>query len=315
MRAAKNDNYEGLNDFEILLRRAYLFWKPVIPRRLQIFLRRNFVFRKLSHCTNFWPIDEGAKLPPRGWVGWPDGKRFALVLTHDVETQKGQEKCIQLAEVEESLGFKSAFNFTARQYEVSREVQAWLRSKYFEVGLHGLYHDGNLFRNRKTFEAQIPVINRYLREWGAVGFRCPSMYHNLDWIGELNIEYDSSTFDTDPFEPQPDGVGTIFPFRVRSVSGRRDYLELPYTLPQDHTLFVIMQEKSIEIWKKKLDWIADHRGMALLITHPDYMDFKGDGNNSGKYPVRYYVEFLEYIISKYQGKYWHGVPQKLGTFV
>jgi hypothetical protein len=314
MRAAKDENYVGLNDFEILLRRAYLFWKPVIPERLQIFLRRNYVFRKLSRCNSIWPIDERAKLPPQGWVGWPDGKRFALVLTHDIETQKGQEKCIQLAEVEEGLGFKSSFNFTAKQYEVSREVQAWLRSKCFEVGLHGLYHDGDLFRNRKTFEAQVMEMNRCLRDWGAVGFRCPSMYHNLDWIGELNIEYDSSTFDTDPFEPQPDGVGTIFPFRVRRVSGGRDYLELPYTLPQDHTLFVIMQEKSINIWKKKLDWIADHRGMALLITHPDYMDFRGNGNTSGKYPVRYYIEFLEYLNSKYQGKYWHVLPQDVVHF-
>ena len=167
MRAAENDNYEGLNDFEILLRRAYLFWKPVIPRRLQIFLRRNFVFRKLSHCTNFWPIDEGAKIPPRGWVGWPDGKRFALVLTHDVETQKGQEKCIRLAEVEERLGFRSSFNFTARQYEVSREVQAWLRSKS-EVVSMGCIMMGIYSRSKNEF--QIPDINRYLRDWGPVGF-------------------------------------------------------------------------------------------------------------------------------------------------
>jgi len=28
--------------------------------------------------------------------------------------------------------------------------------------------------------------------------------------------YDSSTFDTDPFEPQPDGRHTMFPFRVHA---------------------------------------------------------------------------------------------------
>ena len=47
-----------------------------------------------------------------------------------------------------------------------------------------------------------------------MGFRTPTMFHHLEWTGELDIEYDSSTFDTDPFEPQPDGVGTIFPFWV-----------------------------------------------------------------------------------------------------
>ena len=40
------------------------------------------------------------------------------------------------------------------------------------------------------------------------------MLHNLEWFHDLNVKYDSSTFDTDPFEPQPDGVGTIFPFWV-----------------------------------------------------------------------------------------------------
>jgi hypothetical protein len=31
---------------------------------------------------------------------------------------------------------------------------------------------------------------------------------------------DASSFDIDPFEPQPDGVGTIFPLHQRGVPGR-----------------------------------------------------------------------------------------------
>jgi hypothetical protein len=34
-----------------------------------------------------------------------------------------------------------------------------------------------------------------------------------------------------------------------------------------------MREKNIDIWKRKLDWIVENEGMALLITHPDYMNF------------------------------------------
>ena len=45
------------------------------------------------------------------------------------------------------------------------------------------------------------------------------MQHNLQWLHALNAEYDSSTFDTDPFEPEPDGVGTIFPFWVPGPNG------------------------------------------------------------------------------------------------
>ena len=40
------------------------------------------------------------------------------------------------------------------------------------------------------------------------------MLRNLDWLHDLDVQYDASTFDTDPFEPQPDGRHTMFPFRV-----------------------------------------------------------------------------------------------------
>ena len=42
-----------------------------------------------EHYKDVWPIDERAGSAPAGWTGWPDGKRFALVLTHDVDTAPG----------------------------------------------------------------------------------------------------------------------------------------------------------------------------------------------------------------------------------
>jgi GNAT superfamily N-acetyltransferase len=92
-------------------------------------------------------------------------------------------------------------------------------------------------------------------------------------------------------------------------------VELPYTLPQDFLLFVLMQEKNIDIWKKKLDWIADQGGMALFITHPNYMNFNFNNTPSyDEYPVKYYEEFLEYIKSKYEGQYWHALPRDVARF-
>ena len=69
------------------------------------------------------------------------------------------------------------------------------------------------------------------------------MYHNLDWTQSLNVTYDASTFDTDPFEPHPDGLGTIFPKWISANGTGKGYVELPYTLPQDFTLFVLMREE------------------------------------------------------------------------
>jgi peptidoglycan/xylan/chitin deacetylase (PgdA/CDA1 family) len=298
----------------MLTQKIYYRLKPGIPRWLQIQLRRWVVLNKREKYSNVWPIDEKSANPPNGWSGWPDGKQFALVLTHDVETLAGQQKCFQLAKLEESLGFRSSFNFVPEEYNVSHTLRNYLTEHGFEVGAHGLYHDGNLFSSKKKFQKQAFEINRYLKEWKSVGFRTPCMYHNLEWISGLNIEYDSSTFDTDPFEPQPDGVGTIFPFWVQNGSKNKGFVELPYTLPQDFTLFVLMREKKIDIWKRKLDWIAGKGGMALLNTHPDYMDFGGKKPGMEEYPVEYYEEFLQYIKSRYGSQIWHALPKDISRF-
>jgi hypothetical protein len=138
------------------------------------------------------------------------------------------------------------------------------------------------------------------------------MLRNLDWFHDLNIEYDASTFDTDPFEPQSDGAGTIFPFWVQGdCSG---YVELPYTLPQDYTLYVLMREADFDIWKQKLEWIAEHGGMALVNTHPDYMKFNGKKPKQGEYPAEYYERFLRYVRERYGEDYWHSLPKELARF-
>jgi hypothetical protein len=292
----------------------YYFMKPLIPRRVQILLRRMITRRKVAHFVNVWPIDSGAGKLPVGWKGWPDGKRFAIVLTHDVDTAKGQENCKRLADLEIQLGFRSSYNFVPKRYHVKPELRGYLVKSRFEVGVHGLYHDGKYYTSRDEFRKRALEINKYLREWNAVGFRTPSMLHNLEWIADLNIEYDASTFDTDPFEPQSDGVGTIFPFLVSAKSRNEGFVELPYTLPQDFTLFILMKEKSIAIWKRKLDWIVENGGMALVNTHPDYMNFGITKMGLEEYPAALYAEFLKYIKTRYDGQYWLELPKNVARF-
>jgi len=293
--------------------KLYYACKPLIPRRVQLGLRRMLVRRMLPSYTSVWPICPEADKTPEDWSGWPDGKRFALVLTHDVDTARGQERCEALMTIEEKLGFRSAFLFVPERYPVSRDLQQRLRSRGFEVGVHGLNHDGKLYQSRARFRSRAVRINQYLREWGCTGFRSPAMHCNLDWLGDLDITYDASTFDTDPFEPQPQGAGTIFPFWVRRVGAQSGYVELPYTLPQDSTLFVMMKERGPERWKQKLDWVAERGGMALLNAHPDYMTFEGRPRFD-TYPADYYEQFLEYVKTRYAGQYWHVLPNDLARF-
>ena len=258
----------------------YYLIKPLLPRTLQVFMRRIIVKRQRIKYSNVWPINEKTAVPPDGWQGWPENKKFALVLTHDVEDQRGYKRVEKLLELEKKQGFKSSFNFVPKRYTVTHELRTFLRENGFEIGVHGLYHDGKLYNNQQRYQHRGIEINKYLQEWGAVGFRAPSMHQNLDWNCYLNIEYDLSSFDTDPFEPQSAGTGTIFPEIFQNCALRQDcqldcngYVEMPYTLPQDYTTFILMQEKGIDIWKQKIDWVAVKGGMVLLNTHPDYMCF------------------------------------------
>ena len=359
------------------LNKIFYTIKPFIPRSLQIFLRRRMVTYKRKKYSHIWPIDPYAVSPPKGWQGWPDNKKFALIISHDVDSQEGHDKCYQLMEVEESLGFRSTFNIVPEKYRVSKSLIEDLKNRGFEVGVHGLNHDGKLFFSQKIFNQRAKRINHYFQKWGSKGFTSPSMLCNLNWMHALKMTHSTSTFDTDPFEPQQNPVGTIFPFWVRnsheakkplessqsnhsktlrpsesvqfcsrtkkaniltgdiqkvfrglkcepdaefeqkgtfSEGRKKGYVELPYTLPQDFTLFILMKEKNIHIWKKKLDWIAQKGGMALFNSHPDYMNFNEQKNGNEEYAAEFYIEFLEYIKQRYKDQYWHALPKDIAHF-
>ena len=378
----------------MLFRRLYYLVKPYLPWRLRMGVRGWLARRKREAVKDVWPIDESAGRAPEGWPGWPEGKKFAFVITHDVEGPDGLEKCRRLAELEMELGFRSSFNFIPEGgYTVPPDLRDWLKGHGFEVGIHDLQHDGKLFDSRRGFAAKAQRINYYLREWGAVGFRAGFMLRNLDWLHAFDICYDASTFDTDPFEPQSDGMGTIFPFfiarsdekvgrvavpavaaregrvpnapsdpsrriaenppyplpeggpapeapephsrskmedgkggtpssivhrpssigelDVPGASSRSGYVELPYTLPQDSTLFFLLHEKTPGIWLRKLDWIAAHGGMALINVHPDYLRFDGEKPSARTFSVSLYSELLRCASQKYAGQFWNPRPSEL----
>jgi glycosyltransferase involved in cell wall biosynthesis len=298
----------------MLTRNFYYAVKPVVPLFLRRGVRRWFARRRRNEAGNIWPILPGSECPPPGWPGWPGGKRFAFVLTHDVEGPDGLAKCRELMRLEMKWGFRSSFNFIPEgDYRVSKELRDELTANGFEVGIHDLHHDGKLYRRREEFALKASKINGYLTDWGAVGFRSGFMLHKLDWLGDLNIQYDASTFDTDPFEPQPDGAGTIFPFWNGGCRGR-GYVELPYTLAQDSTLFLLFGEPTPDIWLRKLEWLAQHGGMALVNVHPDYLRFKGQPATVRRYPAEHYEALLRRVREHYGDTAWQPLPRELAAW-
>jgi hypothetical protein len=229
---------------------------------------------------------------------WPQGHRYAFVLTHDVETAAGQDRVLELADLDASYGFRSSFNFVPEQYRLNHGVLAELRARGFEVGVHGLQHDWKLFSSESEFLRRARRINRYLKALGATGFRAPLTHRNPEWMQALDIDYDLSFFDTDPHEPTPGGTMSIWPFTI----GR--FIELPYTLVQDYTLTAVMGETTPRLWLQKVDFIRDHCGMALVITHPDYL--------VRPTTRQVYVDFLKAMRAK--NDYWQALPSEVAAW-
>jgi hypothetical protein len=88
----------------------------------------------------------------------------------------------------------------------------------------------------------------------------------------LGFEYDTSYHDTAPYEPRPGGSCSYLPYFVGNPGTAGDMVELPITLPMDHTLFQILQHPGATVWLDKAAHVRDRGGMALVLTHPDYVD-------------------------------------------
>jgi hypothetical protein len=163
------------------------------------------------------------------------------VLTHDIKTAESQSHVRMVADLEEELGFRLSFNFVPKRYRLDYELMQELQVRGFEIGVHRLKHDGKLFSSQAEFIRRTEPINKYIEDFSAVGFRASITHRQPQWTQVLEIEYDLSFFDTDPYEPIPGGTMRIWPYRI----GR--FVELPYTHVQDYTLTAVLSERTTRL--------------------------------------------------------------------
>jgi len=259
--------------------RGYYLLRPALPRAFQLTLRRAFSRVQSRSAFPGWPVEDSlhnlyqwllglvadvAGQPVPFLERWPHGRSWALVLTHDVETEAGYRDMGRLQNLERERGYSSSWNFVALRYRVGDDVVRDLRDSGFEVGVHGLRHDGRDLASRRLVEQRLPAMRSYARRWNAVGFRSPATQRAWELMPQLGFEYDSSYTDTDPYEPQPGGCCTYLPYLNEGM------VELPITLPQDHTLFEVLQHRDAEVWLRKARHIRERNGLVLVLTHPDY---------------------------------------------
>ncbi len=264
------------------LAEIYYFIRPILPLAIRKHIQRMYLsgWEKISFPQ--WPVDTSvdslmerllllslrssrAHQIPFIWF-WPDGAPSCAIMTHDVETSAGRDFCAALMDVDDSYGVKSSFQVVPEErYLVEPRFLSSLRERGFEVVIHDLNHDGHLYRTRKQFLERTAKINAYGKDYGADGFRAGVLYRKQLWYEALDFAYDMSVPNVAHLDPQRGGCCTVMPYFIGNI------VELPVTTTQDYTLFNILNEHSIDLWKRQIELIVQRHGLISFIVHPDYI--------------------------------------------
>jgi hypothetical protein len=262
---------------------VYYFVRPILARSVRQYIQRAYLNGWKRLTIPQWPVDTTVddllaqlllgmlrsnvttKRIPFIWF-WPDGASSCAIMTHDVETEAGLKQCSALMEIDAAFGMPASYQFVPEdRYHVSSSFIEEVKKRGFEVNVQDLNHDGLLFRDEQEFYRRARRINAYGNKFAARGFRAAVLYRNHEWLRALRFEYDMSVPTVAHLDPQRGGCCTVLPYFIDHI------LELPVTTTQDYSLFHILNQHSIDLWKQQIDLILQKHGLISFITHPDYL--------------------------------------------
>jgi hypothetical protein len=309
---------EANSKLQSAFKRLYYLARPLLPivvrKRLQQLHARGWEGIPFPH----WPVDRtvddlferllqlslrssGADMIPFIWF-WPHGATGCAIMTHDVETAAGRDSCTTFMDIDSAFGINASFQIVPEgRYTVTPSFRDSITGRGFELAVQDLNHDGHLFMNERKFMARVGRINCYGRQWAAQGFRAAVLYRRQEWFDALDFSYDMSVPNVAHLDPQRGGCCTVMPYFVGKI------LELPVTTIQDYTLFHILNEYSIDLWKQQMNLILEKHGLMSFIIHPDYM--------KGSRERRIYEALLAHLIQlREQNGVWMATPGEVNRW-
>jgi hypothetical protein len=176
----RRERYLVRNRSELFLHSCYYLLRPILLFSVRKILHRYVSRWRRTATFPAWPVDRsvdgifrqlmalaveasGMAEVPFIWF-WPDGHESAMMMTHDVEDQKGSDHCDFLMDVDDSFGMKAAFQLIPEGgYEDFDRLVAKIRARGYEVNIHDLDHDGRLYEHKELFETRASRINEYGR--------------------------------------------------------------------------------------------------------------------------------------------------------
>jgi hypothetical protein len=298
------------------VKKFYYILRPLLPVSLRKYLQKVSLREWETIPFPAWPVDRSVDRLFEKLLGltmqtlhldrlpfiwfWPEGHAACAIVTHDVEEPSGRDFTGPLMDIDDTYGIKASFQIVPEQrYTISPAYLDAIRERGCEINVHGLTHDGRLFWNLEEFRRRAKKINQYAKAWGAQGFRSPVLYRNVDWMKHLGFSYDMSVPNVARLDPQRGGCCTVMPYFLPG-----GLLELPVTTIQDYSLFHVLGEYSIDLWRKQASIILGGHGLMNFIIHPDYIT-----ETCAQRVYKALLEYLDRLRSDY--KVWIPLPREV----
>lgn len=292
-----------------------------IPPRLRSAVRNALVLasRRRGGGSAFpsWPVEPSVEVLRRIHLGarrhaepgleprelWPGGKRFALVLTHDIDSAEGVRVAADIGAAEREHGLRSCWYIVGADWPFDHDRLGALAADGHELGLHDAHHDNRgPFLDPAELGARLDACRPIVERYRMTGYRSPSMLRSEAMYAALDgrFAYDSSMPDAGLY-PRPNGCATVFPLRRGAVP------VLPLTLPPDGQLLAtgLGPDGVVDAWIRKAEWVARAGGVAMLLTHPE------PGFSASPEMQRAYRRFLEWAAGRDDA--WHALPAEVAA--
>lgn len=246
---------------------------------------------------------------PRRSPVWPDGRRAALTLTHDLDTAwildpRRADLLREIVERETSLGFRGAWYVTGNRLDRDRHGPALelLLASGHEVAPHGWNHDAKL--NYVSRERQVERMERIRTRFAGLpveGFRAPWYARSPQLASVLApcFEYDSSVPNSSGFFSRETGSGCCSVLPYHSGSG---LLQLPLSLPPDMALDPATGGYAALL--PAVEQIIAVGGVVVTTLHPP-------SHPSGKHELESYFAFLETLHAEWGSSLWSATPAEI----
>lgn len=203
---------------------------------------------------------------------FPDGRRGAVLLTHDIDSRGEISGVQELRELERQFQMPSSVGFIPQVSWPRQSLIEGLIAEGCEVYCHDERHDGKL--PYKSVHAMHAAFKRFFDATSYArplvrGFRSGQLLMTPELLGVLGdwFEYDLSMPDTErggPYAPTA-GCASVYPFLIDGL------LEIPLTLPQDFYLTNVERydaARMLSVWRGKLEGVLARGGVAVVNTHP-----------------------------------------------